>query len=710
MIDICELCAKPEEKTVLLELKNIHSNTAAKFEAGMGVLVKALGYDSERQQKEISPFKSVRDLERLSKSRVERGLLQLYNAICTTWINLEKAKKGTDAFVLDNRIFLNPKSGKPLTNTEWGIIKKDILKTFKHFYAKEEKQIVRYAMALGKVLKGLPLNHALKFGHNTLKNRIIDAAAKLDSPYWHNAITFATQNAGAMIVDLSQRQYKKIHDVIQNSIVLRKTPEELSMVLFDEFGDWNRDWRRIAETEIGNSQNNGQLLTELERREPDEVIFMQGVSSAEACPWCLNKVDGQVVVLLDMPPDGGGDTLKIKGETYTAIWPGKSNYGRSRQNWWVAAGTQHPHTYSKDTEVFTDTGWKLFSDLNICDKIMAIDPNTQNIDFVKYVSFVKHYQDKMVHLSGRNFDLMVTPEHRQLYLSHKTKKLKERSINELIKLNNFDLPRAVGEWSGNYIEQFGLSEEKFARLWAWFISDGCAGIYHGYFRVVIPQKDNTNIKNDLGDLISDSGTIATEIKEMFRKYVGVCANKKYLPAEVKSLSKQGMRWFIDSYSKADGHNRKGKLLHINSFKSIKGTRSDDISLYTTSVELMNDLSEMIIKAGYIPSFIIQPPSNKLFNFPNGKYKSNYDVYIIRVCKSAYRRFDKSMGVGVINIVDYNDFAYDVGLEKWHHLLVRRNGKVAWSGNCRCTWARYLPEFEDAYAKIRESIDQIQVHV
>ena len=68
---MCELCVKPDEKTVLIELRNIHQSPGAKFEAGMGAMTKALGYDSDRQQKEISPFKSVRDLEYISKDRVE---------------------------------------------------------------------------------------------------------------------------------------------------------------------------------------------------------------------------------------------------------------------------------------------------------------------------------------------------------------------------------------------------------------------------------------------------------------------------------------------------------------------------------------------------------------------------------------------------------------------------------------------------------------
>jgi len=49
------------------------------------------------------------------------------------------------------------------------------------------------------------------------------------------------------------------------------------------------------------------------------------------------------VILLDTPPPGEGDQLVVDGKTFTVIWPGKNNVGRRRADWWIAAGTQHPH-------------------------------------------------------------------------------------------------------------------------------------------------------------------------------------------------------------------------------------------------------------------------------------------------------------------------------------------------------------------------------
>lgn len=352
---MCELCVKPDEKSVLIEIRNIHLKSGAKYEAGMDALTKALGYDSERQQKEISPFKSVRDLEYISKDRVEEGLLKVWDSMTKTWITLEKAK-GSEVFVLNDRIFINPKSGKPLTNAQWATIKKDVLKSFDYLYAAEEERIALHALSLGKVIKGLPLGNAVGYGYATLANKVKEAVTKMTSQEWLNTMAFAQQQAGAMIVELKQKQYKRIHDTIQNSIQQRQSSGQLEANLYESFGYMNRDWRRIAETEIGNAQNNGQLIEELARRKPgEEYIYVDGLASSEACPWCRTQVDGKTFILVDKPLDNGGDTLTVKGEEYTVIWPGKSNYGRSRANWWVASGTQHPFcrcSFIKHTQGF----------------------------------------------------------------------------------------------------------------------------------------------------------------------------------------------------------------------------------------------------------------------------------------------------------------------------------------------------------------------
>lgn len=337
---MCKDCAQPDEQHIILEIKNLYHRPAQKYERAVYSLTKALGYDSERQQKEISPHRAVREAEQYSKDRVEKHLLKLFNTISAKWIGVEKAS--TDPFLLNKRIFINPTTGKPLTKGQWKIIKRDILKVFNYIYAPEEERIALHALSMGKVLKGMSIEDSLSSGYLSIKDAIDDTMSKLKGPQWTNTVMFAQQHAGELITNITQTQYKKIHDTLQNGIKNRVNHGELRDNLFDKFGEMNRDWRRIAETEIGTAMNNGKLITEMERAKEGETIFMKGISSSEACPFCVSMVNNQIVVLLPEPPTTG-DQVVVNGETYTAIWPGKDNYGRARANWWVASGTQHPH-------------------------------------------------------------------------------------------------------------------------------------------------------------------------------------------------------------------------------------------------------------------------------------------------------------------------------------------------------------------------------
>ena len=141
----------------------------------------------------------------------------------------------------------------------------------------------------------------------------------------------------------------RIHDVIQTAIRNRVSGNKLQSKLFDTFGSWNRDWRRIAETEISAAQNNGMFQTMLEDN-GDEPTFLKGVSALDACQACQRLINNKIFVLLSSPPESGGDQVTVNGETYTAIWVGKSNYGRNRANWW-AAFPVHPHCLLPDQKI-----------------------------------------------------------------------------------------------------------------------------------------------------------------------------------------------------------------------------------------------------------------------------------------------------------------------------------------------------------------------
>ena len=705
---MCELC-----KDIRLEIKEPLHKSDLKFIAAIEQLQKAMKQGHFKitlsPLAEKSPYKVVRDIEEQIRKETDDSLYALFAEIVHRWLGLEKLSKADVAVKIGGRIYINPKTGLPLTAKQWKRIKKDLETAFGKIFGNSQDVVAKQAVALGKILQAMDITAAKDLAYDTFADRL-----KAPVPdYLQPTITFAEQNTAEYITDLTSRARKTVATTIIQAQRERISSRELERKLFDDFAGLNKDWRRIAETELANNVNNGFLTSELQAAAPDETIFMQGSSAAGACPWCIAQVDGVIVVLLDSAP-ATGDTVEVEGVEYTAIWPGKSNIGRDRASWHVASGVQHPHSYSADTEVLTNDGWKLFKDVEQKDKIMAINPETKEVDFVEHIGKTEHkYNGEMIHFKGRNYDLLVTAPHNMLYTTRKRKgRLVETAAENLLDCATFQLPRAVGRWENGAVEektvavcrQLDISIKSFVKLWAWFLSEGNIS-KHGSSTLCISigQKDPTVVASDIDAPFLNVGKAAVTISKkivtsLFVDYIGVHAPYKGIPSFIKNLPVALIRLFLVTYMKGDGSRYQYKGSKSFSTKNRRAV------LYTSSDRMMSDLSELIIKIGRVPSFSKQLNKDRWFDFPNGRYKANHDVWIINICKSAFRYFDRNRSrLHMVKSVQYSGLVYDVELEKWHHLLVRRNGKVAWSGNCKCIWNRYFPELAKYNEKIQRAM-------
>ncbi len=332
---------------LVIEIHNPLENSQEKFTKALCILGKALKADvtlGHESHSEPTPYQAVQELTDATEQFVEDKLLRLFKLIVQKWlrVKLEKAVKGSDIFKLNDKIYIDPRTGKPLTVAQWGLLQKDLTKIFSWLYGQTKEAITKQAIAMGRLLQRMDPDKRLSVKKKDLK---IEPAIKMvtQEELYSNVIDWAQIHTGELIVDLTDRSRRSIVNTIMQSYQDKLSPGELQAELFDNFADMNRDWRRIAETEIATNFNNGYLTAELTTREEEEPIFMIGLAGAGACEFCKTNVDNQIVVLLNSAPAGGGEKVTIDGKEYVAIWPGKSNYGRNRKNWWVAAGSQHPH-------------------------------------------------------------------------------------------------------------------------------------------------------------------------------------------------------------------------------------------------------------------------------------------------------------------------------------------------------------------------------
>jgi replicative DNA helicase Mcm len=152
------------------------------------------------------------------------------------------------------------------------------------------------------------------------------------------------------------------------------------------------------------------------------------------------------------------------------------------------------------------------------------------------------------------------------------------------------------------------------------------------------------------------------------KPLGKCT-EKFVPKVIKSMSPGLIRTFLNAFNQCDGT--------IRPPKDFKGARFKPTKIYfTTSKRLADDLTELLVKVGKSAYVKIQESFGKEIEFKNGKYTINHDVMIISELNSKHQKAQ------IVEEVSYDGMVYDLSLEKFHTLLVRRNGRIVWGSNCR----------------------------
>lgn len=161
-------------------------------------------------------------------------------------------------------------------------------------------------------------------------------------------VAFARARCAQAIVDMGDRLKAGISAIViehQQAIVLGGRLENLELRLFERFATANRDWRRIAVTEVSENASQGAVAASKPGDRLKRVEQYKGV-----CAWC-HKINGRVVTVVD--------PAKRRKDGENEVWPGKTNIGRSssprkrvggmlverepHELWWLAAGAQHPN-------------------------------------------------------------------------------------------------------------------------------------------------------------------------------------------------------------------------------------------------------------------------------------------------------------------------------------------------------------------------------
>lgn len=354
----------------------------------------------------------------------------------------------------------------------------------------------------------------------------------------------------------------------------------------------------------------------------------------------------------------------------------------------------HPNSYHKDTQIFTEHGWRYISDLTGDEKLLSLNPDDESLEFIKPVRLFKHKEPQLVHMSNKWFDICVTPDHdcfihqrRDGGNRGKYFEPQFRKPSDLTSESRFVRCITTDRESPDVININGLEFEPsdFAFFMAWYISEG--SVLHD-----VGNSKKRGYPIFIAQAISENREIIQPVLKNICDYLGLRLNiaknqfviyskelydylhplghsyEKYIPKEVFTLNKECLNVFLDNYIRGDGHER-----ICGKYNSIER------SVYTSSPKLKDDLSYLILLCGFCPSIWVHSKKGTEVEHRNGTYTQNYDIYGIRINTSKYSNYSAL----TVDVIDYDDYTYCVELPKYHTLWVMRNGKTSWNGNCRC---------------------------
>ncbi len=351
----------------------------------------------------------------------------------------------------------------------------------------------------------------------------------------------------------------------------------------------------------------------------------------------------------------------------------------------------HPNCYSDDTEVMTNEGWKLFKDLNGGEMIFSLNPINKQPEWVSYVNYFEYeINGKMIHFHNKGLDLLVTPDHRMIYIGKSNSVLMDNKFAHEYSKNNGGLYR-VSEYSaedvrsiqiGNKVIDFDL----FCEFMGYYLSDGSVSTTrNNQFKITKSLKENTEVFEFIHKLMSKMPFKSNPYKEGFYvndldfyQYLiqfGKSADK-FIPNEILNSSPRQIEIFLNAFVKCDGSVRLPKSF-IGNRGGVFKPKNVERNFFTSSQLMASQLGELLVKIGKRPGFRTNKTKGKEQQFKNGTYTINNDCYVISECHS------KTATVFNKTEVDYKGKVYDIELEKNHIFYVRRNGKAVWGSNCRC---------------------------
>ena len=346
-----------------------------------------------------------------------------------------------------------------------------------------------------------------------------------------------------------------------------------------------------------------------------------------------------------------------------------------------------PYCYDEQTECWTVNGWKRYDELTLGDTVMSLNHMTQEIEYSGIEKIIiKDKPNTMVKFETKDIDLCVTEEHRMYACNNRASSYKNIKLAKDVN-HTYYIPRSGYTFKSNsdtkdmtipscdiningqeHIEEkVVIPIEEWLPFFGLWIADGCVCNSKGnngrqLYRVSIKQAgENRLIISDMmkdfsfkchEHIISNSNESNFDLDSkqlwLYMKQFGN-SKEKFIPRWILDLPTQYLEMFWRWYTFGDSH-KNGKGLDIS----------------TTSKQLAENLQEIALKLGVL----CQVRKQEYYKWKNPLYRFQFNKDSRNITYGS-KEFISGSGKNV----------WCLTLKTNSVFLVRRNGKIAFCGNC-----------------------------
>lgn len=356
----------------------------------------------------------------------------------------------------------------------------------------------------------------------------------------------------------------------------------------------------------------------------------------------------------------------------------------------TVVGWQGGTCFDSETEILTENGWKLFSDLERDEAVATVNPNNNNLEYHIPDEYINvDYKGPMHVVEKRNINYAVTPNHWMYTTKDKQNFEKVQSMN--LDYDHYSL-RTVN-WTGENCKTFVLPEhitknskgvekkypavemsmEDWVKFYGFWLADGWVsdsyrlqdGKSYRRYEIGLVQKKDIQILEELKGIMSKYGFDFHYTKDgkylrlqnvqlwVYLSQFGKAA-EKFIPKEILKLDKPYLKVLFDYYIKGDG-------TVDNSYR-----RS-----YSVSKTLSDAFSEIGLKLGYAVKTSNAGKKSNWIESLNRTVSSNWDSLINYYSTADHCQHPK------VNTSDVQTRQYDGTIHcvtvKNHLIVVRRKG-------------------------------------